>query len=117
MEEKMFQEIPRNCRYAYVRVSSKSQEENSSLKSQKQELLRHGVPEKNIRLEIGSSADPIRERPVFYNLIENKLKENDLLLVTKIDRVTGKGRTTIYKVLKNELGYVSNRLIKKEKYE
>ena len=27
----MFQEIPKNCRYAYARVSSKSQEENSFL--------------------------------------------------------------------------------------
>jgi DNA invertase Pin-like site-specific DNA recombinase len=82
----MFQEIPKNCRYGYARVSSKSQEENSSLESQKQELLRHGVPEKNIRIEIGSAADPIRERPVFYHLIESELKENDLLFVTKIDR-------------------------------
>ena len=61
----MFQEIPKNCRYGYVRVSSKSQEENSSLESQKKKLLRQGVPEKNIRLEIGSAADPIRERLVF----------------------------------------------------
>jgi DNA invertase Pin-like site-specific DNA recombinase len=82
----MFEEIPKNCRYGYVRVSSKSQEENSSLESQKKELLRHGVPQKNIRLEIGSAADPIRERPVFYHLIENELKQNDLLLVNKIDR-------------------------------
>jgi DNA invertase Pin-like site-specific DNA recombinase len=28
----------------------------------------------------------ISERTVFYNLINNELKENDLLLVTKIDR-------------------------------
>jgi DNA invertase Pin-like site-specific DNA recombinase len=82
----MFEEIPKNCRYGYVRVSSKSQQENSSLESQKKELLRHGVPQKNIRLEIGSAADPIRERPVFYHLIENELKQNDLLLVNKIDR-------------------------------
>jgi DNA invertase Pin-like site-specific DNA recombinase len=67
-------------------VSSKSQEENSSLKSQKKELLRHRVPKKNIRLEIGSAADPIPERPVFYHLIKNELKQNDLLLVNKIDR-------------------------------
>jgi DNA invertase Pin-like site-specific DNA recombinase len=60
----MCEEIPKNCRYGYVRVSSKSQEENSSLESQKKELLRHGVPQKNIRLEIRSAADPIRERPV-----------------------------------------------------
>jgi DNA invertase Pin-like site-specific DNA recombinase len=37
-------------------------------------------------VEVGSAADPIRDRLVFYNLIENELKENDLLLVTKIDR-------------------------------
>ena len=72
----MFEEIPKNCRYGYARVSSKSQ----SLKSQKQELIKQGVPEKNIRVEVGSDADPIREQQVFYNLIESELKENDLLL-------------------------------------
>jgi DNA invertase Pin-like site-specific DNA recombinase len=82
----MFKEIPKNCRYGYVRVSSKSQEENSSLKSQEEELIKQGVPEKNIRIEIGSAADVIKDRPVFYDLIENELKENDLFLVTKIDR-------------------------------
>lgn len=79
-------EIPKTCRYAYARVSSKSQEENSSLQSQKEEFLRLGVPEKNIRVEVGSAADSIQDRPIFYHLIENELKENDLLLVTKIDR-------------------------------
>jgi DNA invertase Pin-like site-specific DNA recombinase len=82
----MFQEIPKNCRYAYARVSSKSQEENSSLETQKQEFIQQGVPKKNIRVEVGSAADPIRERPVFQKLIEEELQENDLLLVTKIDR-------------------------------
>jgi DNA invertase Pin-like site-specific DNA recombinase len=82
----MFEEIPKNCRYAYARVSSKSQEDNSSLESQKQEFLKLGLPGKNIRIEIGSAADPIRERPVFQKLIEEELQENDLLLVTKIDR-------------------------------
>ena len=67
-------------------MSSKSQEENSSLESQKQEFLKLGVPEKNIRIEVGSAADTISERPIFYNLIDHELKENDLLLVTKIDR-------------------------------
>ena len=80
----MFEEIPKNCRYAYARVSSKSQEDNSSLESQKQEFLKLAVPEKNIRIEIGSAADPIQERPVFQKLIEEELQENDLLLVTKI---------------------------------
>ena len=52
----MFEEIPKNCRYGYIRV------------------------------EVGSATDPIRERPVLYSLIESELKKNDLLLVTKIDR-------------------------------
>ena len=82
----MFQEIPTNCRYGYARVSSQSQEDNSSLEFQKQELLRQGVPEKNIRVEVGSAADTIQDRPVFQKLIEEELKENDLLIVTKIDR-------------------------------
>ena len=82
----MFEEIPKNGRYAYARVSSKSQQDNSSLESQKQEFRKLAVPEKNIRIEIGSAADPIRERPIFQKLIEEELQENDLLLVTKIDR-------------------------------
>jgi DNA invertase Pin-like site-specific DNA recombinase len=82
----MFEEIPINCRYAYARVSSKSQQDNSSLESQKQELKKLGVPEKNIRIEIGSAADNISDRPVFYNLIDNELTQNDVLFVTKIDR-------------------------------
>lgn len=58
----MFHEIPKNCRYGYARVSSKSQEDNSSLEEQKQELIRQGVPKKNIRVEVVSAADPIKER-------------------------------------------------------
>jgi DNA invertase Pin-like site-specific DNA recombinase len=53
-------------KYGYVRVSSKSQESNSSIESQKQEL--------------------IKNRPVFQKLIKERLKANDLLMVTKIDR-------------------------------
>ena len=82
----MFEEIPINCRYAYARVSSKSQQDNSSLESQKEEFLKLGVPEKNIRIEVGSAADNIQDRPIFYQLIDNELKENDLFFVTKIDR-------------------------------
>ena len=81
----MFEEIPTNCRYAYARVSLKSQENNSSLESQNQEFLKLGVPGKNIRIEIGSATDPIRERPIFQKLIEEELQENDLLVVTKIN--------------------------------
>mmetsp|Transcript_26841 Transcript_26841/g.44221 ORF Transcript_26841/g.44221 Transcript_26841/m.44221 type:complete len:143 (+) Transcript_26841:376-804(+) len=82
----MFEDIPRSCHYGYAMVSSKSQEENSSLESQKQEFIKLGVPEKNIRIEVGSAADSIQDRPIFYQLIDHELKENDLFFVTKIDR-------------------------------
>ena len=82
----MFEKIPKNCRYGYARVSSKSLEDNLFLEVQKKEFIKQGVPEKNIRIEVASAADPIRERPVFQKLIDQELKENDLLFVTKIDR-------------------------------
>lgn len=41
------------------------------------------------------------------------LKENKKLSISKIAKVTGKGRTTIYKILKKELNYIPyNRLVK-----
>ena len=43
-----------------------------------------------------------------------ELKEKKNLSVTKIARLTGFSRPTIYKVLKEHLGYVSNRLVKLE---
>lgn len=55
----MFQEIPKNCLYAYARVSSKSQEDNSSLEFQKKEFL--GLGEKNIWVEVDSAADKIKD--------------------------------------------------------
>lgn len=61
----MFEKIPKNCRYGYIRVSSKSQEDNSFLEFQKEELIEEGVSKKNILVKVGSVADPIRERPVF----------------------------------------------------
>ena len=84
--EKMFEEIPNNCKYGYARVSSMSQQDNSSLELQKQEFLKLGVPEKNIRVEVGSAANNIQDRPIFYQLIDHELKENDLFFVTKLDR-------------------------------
>jgi DNA invertase Pin-like site-specific DNA recombinase len=187
-------------KYGYARVSSKSQEDNSSLDSQKEELIKNGIPKKNIRVEIGSAANFIKDRPIFQKLIESELQKEDLVMVTKIDRcsrntleflklqdnlfqrsvtfvaldipnsndlatnkliatslsaiatfendrrkarqqegieaakkagkyngrktvvtkkliakLTEKSRATIYKVLKNELGYISNRLVKQEK--
>jgi DNA invertase Pin-like site-specific DNA recombinase len=75
-----------NQKYGYIRVSSKSQESNSSIESQTKELIRQGIPKKNLRIEVGSAANAIHNRPVFQKLIEEELQENDLLMVTKIDR-------------------------------
>jgi len=36
--------------------------------------------------EVGSGANEIKNRPVFQKLINQKLKDKDLLMVTKIDR-------------------------------
>lgn len=75
-----------NKKYGYARVSSQSQQTNSSLEYQKQELIRKGIPESNIIIEVGSAANEIKNRPNFQNLIQNVLKEGDTLVVTKIDR-------------------------------
>ena len=56
------------------------------METQKQEFIQKSVTEKNIRVEIVSAADKIEDRPVLYHLIDHELKEDDLLLVTKIDR-------------------------------
>jgi DNA invertase Pin-like site-specific DNA recombinase len=37
-----------NKKYGYVRVSSKSQESNSSIEFQKQQLIQNGIQVKNI---------------------------------------------------------------------
>lgn len=54
-------------------------------------------------------------------IIDNKLisevkylKQQKMLSVTQIVKITGRSRNTIYKVLKDYLGYVSNRLINLE---
>ena len=75
-----------NKKYGYVRVSSKSQESNSSIKSQKDQLIQNGIQAENIRIEVGSGANEIKNRPVFQKLMEEELKPNDLLMVTTIDR-------------------------------
>ena len=42
------------------------------------------------------------------------LKQNKMLSISQIVKITGRSRNTIYKVLKDHLGYVSNRLVKPE---
>jgi DNA invertase Pin-like site-specific DNA recombinase len=77
-----------NNKYGYVRVSSKSQESNSSIKSQKQQLIQNGIQEQNILVEVGSAANEIKNRPVFQKFMNEKLQENDLLSVTNISKLT-----------------------------
>ena len=75
-----------NKKYGYIRVSSKSQESNSSIKYQKEQLIQNGIQPENIRIEVGSATNEIKNRLVFQELIQEELKSNDLLMVTKIDR-------------------------------
>ena len=75
-----------NQKYGYVRVSSKSQESNSYLEFQKHQLIQNGIEAENIRIEVGSAVNEIKNRPVFQKLMKEELKPNDLLMVTKIDR-------------------------------
>ena len=49
-------------------------------------MIQKGVQEKNILVEVGSASNEIKNRPVFQKLMNEKLQENDLLMVTKIDR-------------------------------
>lgn len=96
-----FNKISQNKRYGYARVSSREQAENSSLESQKTELMKLGVLEENIYLEIGSATDAIENRPIFFKLINKILKEGDLLIVTKLDRCSR--NTLSFLQLKNQL--------------
>ena len=65
-----FEQISKNNRYGYARVSSKEQAENSSLEVQKAELIKLGVLEQNICLEVGSATDIIENRLIFFKLID-----------------------------------------------
>ena len=73
-----FEKIPQNNRYGYARVSSKEQVQNSSLEAQKAELIKLSVPEEKSYLEVGSATDVIENRPIFFQLINQILKEGDL---------------------------------------
>lgn len=54
-----------------------------------------------------------RKSVINKDLIKTVEKYKDLgVSVTEIARITGKSRSTIYKVLKEELSYISNRLVK-----
>ena len=44
----MFNEIPKNCPYGYVRVSSKFQADNFYLEVQKDEFIQQGIQKKHL---------------------------------------------------------------------
>ena len=55
-------------------------------KYQKEQLIQNGIQPENIRIEVGSANNQIKNRLVFQKLIQEELKSNDLLMFTKIDR-------------------------------
>lgn len=78
--------------WGYVRVSTDSQDETRQVQS----LVSAGVPRENIIVEKASGKD--FNRPIYQNLINNKLKPFDSLYITKLDRL---GRTS--DLLKEEI--------------
>ena len=76
------------AKYGYCRVSSKSQEDNTSLQIQKEAILSKYVDAEIVEEQFtGTTTD----RPKFNELID-KLVEGDYLIVYKLDRFA---RTTI----------------------
>ena len=94
-----------NNKYGYVRISSKSQESNSAIESQKQQLIQNGIEEQNIFVEVGSGANEIKNRPVFQKLINKKLP---LLLWICPLQFSGFNAKIFYNLIKQEL--VPNKL-------
>jgi DNA invertase Pin-like site-specific DNA recombinase len=79
-------EIQAKNRFGYARVSSSSQESNSSIDTQKEILLNQGVPIENIFIEIGSATLHLSSRPVLNELIQTILKSGDILFISRMDR-------------------------------
>lgn len=70
-------------KYGYARVSTKSQEDNTSLQQQKSWLLEQGVLEENIYWEVASGKDNDRKQ---FQEVLSKLNHGDELIVNKLDR-------------------------------
>lgn len=69
-------------RYGYIRVSSKSQEQNTSLQAQRDAVTAAGA---EVIVEEVFSGGTIKDRPKFSALIA-KLQTGDELIVVKLDR-------------------------------
>jgi DNA invertase Pin-like site-specific DNA recombinase len=75
-------------KYGYIFINSEAKKHNF-LDLQKRitkELLKNGVPEINIRVDLAFSFDKIQNLPMLYKLINTELKKNDLLVVIKLNR-------------------------------
>jgi len=71
-------------KYGYVRVSTVGQSKHgTSLNHQVNQLMSEGVPEQNMYIDHYTGSK--MERPQFSKLF-NQLKEDDVLVVTKLDR-------------------------------
>jgi hypothetical protein len=51
-------------------------------------LIQNEIKAKNIRVEVGSTTNEIKNPPIFQKLIQEKLQANNLLMVTKYSRNT-----------------------------
>lgn len=103
-----FEKISKNNRYGYGRVSSSSKEQAEN--SPSSELISTALA------AIAEFETARRKSVITKDLIKTVEKYKDLgVSVTEIARISGKSRSTIYKVLKEELGYTSNRLVKNDK--
>lgn len=79
--------------YGYARVSTKSQEDNTSLDNQISLLKANGCNEVYSEVCSGATMD----RPEFIKL-ESKLKSGDTLIITKLDRFTRSTEKGIAKI-------------------
>ena len=59
---------------------------NYLTKPQRKQTIQNGIEAENIRVEIWSAANGIKNWLVFQESTQEELQENDLLKVTKIDR-------------------------------
>lgn len=79
--------------YGYCRVSTKSQEDNTSLENQISQLKEAGATEIYQEVFTGATMD----RPEF-NKLEDKLNYGDTLVVTKLDRFSRSTENGINKI-------------------
>ena len=70
-------------KYGYIRVSSKSQQDNTSLKHQREQVIAAGA---EIVIEEVFTGGTIKDRPLFSKLVNEQLQPSDELIVTKLDR-------------------------------